>query len=302
MKRHLIIVILICFASLSGCSNAELSRKQAATDIEKSKEIQERRLRIELHSTAANKMADQGFLSEKELPSVISGVGGDFKLFQLNQPGDIIIEVTGIADSTKGENIKEAQFVWRYSDLPSVVRRFAVEGGTGNAVYRLFDDGWRLESVSTGSSGIPIALSAEEQAAETADVQAEAAYREREKARLAELIKSSRTPKVNLLKRKTQTRASFLLQEISITDVDISFFSFICIGRNPDCRKLNKVWFGDLVEVGDTWSRREEVAIRVRNKGWRPIAVGSTDESVEIENIIISALKAWKSAYSEVPL
>jgi hypothetical protein len=65
-----------------------------------------------------------------------------------------VAEVTGISDAVSplgGEqnNLKEVQFRWEYSDIEGATKRFVSRGGTGVALLRLFDDGWRVEKVET---------------------------------------------------------------------------------------------------------------------------------------------------------
>lgn len=59
----------------------------------------------------------------------------------------------------KNASTRSVEFEWRYTDLPSLVRRIAVERGTGNAVLQLYDDGWRLtELISMTPSDTPYPL------------------------------------------------------------------------------------------------------------------------------------------------
>jgi hypothetical protein len=68
-----------------------------------------------------------------------------------------LVEVTGIATESQGN--AEVEFTWKWipnkmGDALSAIKRFPIDGeGTGTihnavATFRLFDDGWRLESIS----------------------------------------------------------------------------------------------------------------------------------------------------------
>lgn len=61
-----------------------------------------------------------------------------------------VTEVTGIADHPLGPSVKEAQFRWKYEGLDELVARLTGQGSephTGEALLRLYDDGWRVEDV-----------------------------------------------------------------------------------------------------------------------------------------------------------
>src|ERR1035441_6172152 len=54
-------------------------------------------------------------------------------------------EVTGIS-SVGMQGMKEVLFRWSFVNIPNVLRPYVVGGGTGRAIIRLFDDGWRVGS------------------------------------------------------------------------------------------------------------------------------------------------------------
>jgi hypothetical protein len=89
-----------------------------------------------------------------------------------------VIEVTGIADPASPlggtqTGSKEVQFRWEYAGADEVTMRFIVRGGTGRALMRLFDDGWRIDHIELQelSEGFP--LSAAAQAAAESDRRSE---------------------------------------------------------------------------------------------------------------------------------
>ena len=57
------------------------------------------------------------------------------------------LQITGITDVPIGDNMKEVQFSYSNAGLPMPLRGLAAGGGTGVAVFRKYDDGWRLETV-----------------------------------------------------------------------------------------------------------------------------------------------------------
>jgi hypothetical protein len=67
-----------------------------------------------------------------------------------------VVEVTGITDIPMMQNMKEAEFKWRYVDLPEVIARYCGQGKKphdGTATFQLFDDGWRVKEVRVVETG-----------------------------------------------------------------------------------------------------------------------------------------------------
>jgi hypothetical protein len=83
------------------------------------------------------------------------------------------IEVTGITDAASPAGAKEVQFTLSNDRATGPVRRFIIAGGTGTAVFRRYDDGWRVESVRFQPSEAGIELSAAEDQAMRAEQDAE---------------------------------------------------------------------------------------------------------------------------------
>ncbi len=67
-----------------------------------------------------------------------------------SRPGIRVAEVTGITVSERGDTDKEANFTWTYdvsrwpADLQAVFKNHPRMDG--QAQFRLYDDGWRLEN------------------------------------------------------------------------------------------------------------------------------------------------------------
>lgn len=63
-----------------------------------------------------------------------------------------VVAVTGIAVSGPAENINRADFTWRYTGLSEIVARHACQGNApheGEAYLQLYDDGWRVERITS---------------------------------------------------------------------------------------------------------------------------------------------------------
>ena len=63
-----------------------------------------------------------------------------------------VTEITGISESSGNKNEKEVEFRWEFSDVPDYVKKYAGLGhqGEGAALFKLYDDGWRVETVQFG--------------------------------------------------------------------------------------------------------------------------------------------------------
>jgi hypothetical protein len=63
-----------------------------------------------------------------------------------------LVEVTGITSPPQaGEGVRLATFTWRYTGLSDIAARYTGEQGVvhnGQAVFQLFDDGWRLRNLA----------------------------------------------------------------------------------------------------------------------------------------------------------
>jgi hypothetical protein len=148
---------------------------------------------------------------------------------------DVGVLVTGIADVPHASGLKEAQFDWEYIDLPSIARRFAVRGGKGVGVFRLFDDGWRLAEVKLEASEEAVQLSAAEEQQQAADIQAEQERKRQEmlaqqraNAERARRLEQSSTPTKVLRSYEFALPSGFGVNKkltphkIVLTDVDIT--------------------------------------------------------------------------------
>lgn len=158
--------------SLVACGKADLSREQALGLIESSTDESIIRIRswVLMHPENEKSLRGLGFLSENNLGTIpadslmvqeVQKFGGvrlaseplvGWPAFLTKDPIKVQLSVDGLAldgDQTK----RVADFSWQYKELPKYSSVLAASGGTGKAVFRLYDDGWRLTEV------VPIAAS-----------------------------------------------------------------------------------------------------------------------------------------------
>jgi hypothetical protein len=149
---------------VSACGSSDLSRSDAAEKISEGTEITLKKTEIPILKDALSNGVAQAvwtienntILLHDKISKEISYI--DQAHMTLIYPTDVSVEVTGIADIAPQENVKKVQFDWTYKDLPNLSKRFAVAGGTGEAVFRLYDDGWRLEKTEIMQGDQPVQL------------------------------------------------------------------------------------------------------------------------------------------------
>jgi hypothetical protein len=255
-KRSVVAIALL--AIIASCGKPDLSRSAAQTLIRASDAFQRFTQTIPLHARATEDGLEQGIwrldsdrvvLAEKATATISSAARDSIVL---KSAASIKVVVTGISDVPGTTNQKEALFTWEYDQLPSIARRFAVKGGNGRAIFRLFDDGWRLETAAAQADAGGFVLSAQENDEIAADMEAEATRR-----RLAQeaVIAAAAALKRRIHESKIPTRAieeySFRRSPytytnppeyyVKITDANVVFKDFDGLEWT--------VWFGNIEEV-----------------------------------------------------
>ena len=223
------------------------------------------------------------------------------------------VDITGIADaviplgSSPGGAIKEVQFNWGYHNVPSPLARFIVQGGAGSALFRLYDDGWRIEECNIRYSEAPYGLSQEESAEEAAEVAAiEANRRAKEEANQRRLTQAqTASEEVATLPQccdyMTNNRAT-----LRVTNVNFTAYDYC--NRPPIT-----VWFGDIKRLrtysGDIPGLLCSPAVNVycKRRGKRfggedEVRVHFPDDAARDRamQVISSALGKWRAQYPDL--
>lgn len=168
------IFMLLAF-SLLGCGKAELSRSSAKDMIQESSELKALSENVQLNSAAEGKaraldvLDGNGALTPKgaKLFSMFNVAGAT-----LAQPISLPdVDVTGITSVPMAEDMKEVQFSLTFQ-YPPVIKRFAAKVSGGTALFRRYDDGWRLEKVRISASSEPYPLTAQEMSDEQVETSA----------------------------------------------------------------------------------------------------------------------------------
>ena len=195
VKRPAIIMPVVALL-LTSCGSSDLDRGDAAALIERSAEFAQPVRSVGLVAGGFEEGHAQGFWDAdgNPIPKTERPFARRASAWNLELLGPLsrkVSKITGIApaiSSLGGEaagGMKEAQFTWEYSNVHGFARRFLVRGGTGVAVLRSYDDGWRVEDVKIeeGKEGFML-TSTEREAAAQARL-AEQDRRRQEEKRLA---------------------------------------------------------------------------------------------------------------------
>jgi len=270
-RCRFLILLVVLGPTVCGCT-PELTRSDAERKIAAHEGLKEWAIQIPMHSDALRKSADEGFLlTSGKIDSI---AGSTTNLIELKTAVSTKVTATGISDVPGTTNQKEVQFTWTYVDLPSKVKRFAADGGTGISIFRLFDDGWRIERIKTSPSDKPIALSEEEKREDEADLATEQekrrveAQKQRVLAQIAEEARRQESDRLakRVLESKTYTKTiaevkfshTFLMvggppiageQDITLSDVTITFKEHI-YGRTKPTPFT--IWFGYITGMSTT--------------------------------------------------
>jgi hypothetical protein len=182
------VFILFLALPLSACGDDGLSRSIAQELLQKSDELARLRTTVKIHNYPkfAIQAGNQGFVvkqgeivSGKALLNVVESkiVSAPYKHLLLKKAQKVTIRITDILVPEGKAHTAIAAFIWKQKNIPGVVKRFAINDGTGHASFRKFHDGWRLEKVKWKFSGALATMSPFERAARDADMVAEMARR-----------------------------------------------------------------------------------------------------------------------------
>ena len=316
--------LLLC---LSACSSpGDLSRSAAA------KLLSDRGLAA---STSTLRWTQGGFAAyvahggahNRDFSAVVESA--DQSRLTLMKPFSVKVnEVTGIADLPMGPGVKELQFSWLVDDVSELLFPYVSETGTGAAVVRRYDDGWRVEEIGELKPDPEPAVTAADVVRIEKYTATEAARRDSESRAAEELLRASKSATTELLKGPLRIILGaymccvFDAGEFVLSDVDLT----LNLVEQP-ARKVNDgglwpdeyaatparrdvVWFGCVggfyegAMPGSTdHSRAGNVLVGLRGgsscgPGDRVnLTVSSVAEAKRVVEIMNRALQAWNTKY-----
>lgn len=154
------LVAIMIFLSLSYVSNPAfgarpLTRPAAANLIAATSQMRSLQDRIPTYNGYQKDGLNQGLWSTDDGgPPIISAHAGqqiaglgNFHLMAF-RPVPVSVKVTGLTLPSTNVRVSTADFNWNYSNIPKYIKRFALCGGTGQATFVEYDDGWRVTHLS----------------------------------------------------------------------------------------------------------------------------------------------------------
>ena len=323
MIHNSALIALFISLFLTACGKPELSRPEAAKQIQTSQELLRMKRTVWLQPDAQKMGTDQGLwqvstnqfgypltspvLGEKAKKFIDSISLANFALI-LKEPVDVRIEITGVAPVPMAESVREAQFTWSYEGLPSLVKRFALKGGSGSAHFRLYDDGWRLEDVELKRTNVAATMTAQEQQEELADQSAEMERRRQEQEtrraaadKLAKRLQESKTPtKVILALNFPDHCRDQRPREIKVTDVGLVFCDMFGNRR--------EVWFGHILGFSPNEGTPSKTEMDIFLREMQTGASSSSDymfrilrvQEGQFLNALTQAVQSWKSRFPDM--
>lgn len=261
---------------ISSCAKT-LSRDDAAKLIAASNNFQQLRssilFRVQWDQTANSEgviTSYSGFyctVTDPRLLAMLTSANCNSFTANLRQPVTTpSIEVTGVTDAVPPANsakIKEVQFSWTYHNVPGPLNRFIVSGGTGRALIRLYDDGWRLENLDLSpnintSYGLSEAEKAEAQ--QQMAIRQEELNREAERAQLEAARVGAEQERVTVIIGNSKTNTgqpigSFALQSRNKAEVISVFNTGIQLPFIQPVPGGAYFWFGNFYSISPVGTR-----------------------------------------------
>lgn len=167
---HFLAQLVVCFVlalfSQPSLAQPELTRPLAARLLSAAPAVEPYRTRLYLVPNAKQIGIELGWWRMQGMSTIpshfspevqaearsyeIGAAGFGASFLTLTRPLQIQINITGITGDRRSP-VREVEFTWRYADPPRLLRHVALEGGSGTAVFRHFDDGWRFAEVLVGT-------------------------------------------------------------------------------------------------------------------------------------------------------
>lgn len=304
---------------VSACSGQSFERDEAAKLIAETEQASALGQRVSTYQGYLEDGEAQGLWSTEDSSTPIVGVAASPELANLGPdfiepatPVKIIVTVTGMTEIPSDGTATSAEFDWSYGELPKHIKRFALLGGTGQASFQKFDDGWRVSSVSFSRPDGRAELSS----AEMDEVKTDTA---KETARRNAIIERIRTSfaegkPIKRFDAKTHQPDSYHPGPDSyyvISENGVSYFEEVIDNfRNTgNFKKKYYLWFGEIFNL-----REGRKGIDFDNHSWdnhsyhvteglyyERLDVSRTMDSKAFLQALISAHTAWTQKYGDLP-
>lgn len=292
---------------LAGCSGSDLlSREAALAKLKATADLGSLATVIPVRNDILNEGAAQGLWRLVDGEAVLGRAGGEIAEVRrdalvLTEATPVEVSITGVSAVPQASNLNEVQFSWTYPALPDFVKRFAVDGGLGRAVFRLYDDGWRVERLDMTPSRLAMPLTDGEREEVDTDLRQVAAI-EAENARLWQaMLSESQAPTAVISEIAFNWRFpnGAATQTIRITDVNVTYRTsyggestvyFACI---DGVSSFDGSYFHVSAPLnGPAHCTRVNDLVPIR----------SDRESAEVRELLVAAVQDWRQRFPDVPM
>lgn len=291
---------------ISACSGQSFDRDDAAKLIAETEQASFLGQQI---STYQGYLADgeaQGLWSMEDSNTPLVGVAASPQFANLGTdfiepatPVDIIITVTGMTEIPDNGTTTSAEFDWSYGELPKYIKRFAALGGTGQASFQKFDDGWRLSSVSFSRANGRAELSS----AEIDEVNADTAKETARRNAIIERIRAS-FAQGNPIK---SYEVDFYGEKQRYTIFENGVAGYQDIVENGwttgKLRQSSFVWFGQMFNIREGgWGVAYNNSPYVETNPQSFMTTRYKMDTKDFLETVTAAHTAWTKTYGDLPL
>jgi hypothetical protein len=300
-------VALLALLTDIGCSTGNnLSRSKAAALISQEKQFTNQYGGINWDSAQFRQWQEQGGFDNPEFRDDVTSETNGTQVRFRKVFKEELDSITGIADyaefGTRNESMKEVQFRWVDEPVPTWVHRFAAVSGTGKAILRLYDDGWRVENIQRTTSDIVLSDADQKAARDAIERQNHlVAEKRRIEEEAHKKLLADRDAALEQAKKPTKTIATFrTFKGGTFLVTDTGF-----VGDPMDRRMPRDIWFGcfNHVFIGGIWNP-------LTNEHHASLSVvGGCSSGAEFEfdsetaqkasSVINEAFDAWKAKYGK---
>ncbi len=202
MKR--LAAIALGLLPIASCSSAELTRSAAKTLPTAHSTFVAKYTSAEWLDGGYQEYVAQGGPNNAALLQAVSGA--DASKIELKVPYAFVVdEITGIADTPLGQGIKQVDFRWSRVGIPDVLKPMVSIFGTGQSVFRRYDDGWRVETLSSLITNRTAPELTSTQKTQVDEFKAaELGRQQKERQAYLDLLTASKTPTKELLRGELQ--------------------------------------------------------------------------------------------------
>ena len=226
-------------------------------------------------------------------------------------------EIKNLIEVNGGKPELKVEFTWGYDTIPSTVKRFIVEGGSGFAILSQSPRGWRIKTIHLEYSNKPAVVPPEEIKSEERDkTEQDQLKKKREEEKQAKrkkfwfLLRESKTPSEQIadyqfhfttLDRATSIQRIYDFTS-TVSDVNIKVDGSEITGST----QLNYryiFWYNDIQEISKGFDSDTNLHwIKIKSKYGKRVLWGSEEKDFieEVYQTLKTAQARWVEKYKEI--